>query len=269
MTTDQHYWDRIVEQERRCASSDLWWGYMRRVYTRLARAWFPAGVGRGLKTDLFEEAMSPHYPLADLGWDYIGVDISPGVVRTARERLVADGGRQGVVVGDLRALPFGSGSFDRILSGSSLDHFVDPEDLAASLTEVVRVLVDGGTLVLTLDNPHNPVLWLRARLPFGWLRRFGMVPYFVGETYTRAEGRRRLEALGMTVTHTTAVAHVPRILAVRASKWVERWGSPRVKFLFAKLLDRCERLERYGSRWWTGYYLAWRAEKRLRAVHST
>jgi hypothetical protein len=115
--------------------------------------------------------------------------------------------------------------------------------------------------VLVLDNPHNPVVWLRNRLPFAWLKRLGLVPYYIGPTYGRAEARRRLESLGLSVTHETALAHAPRAPAIWLSALVGRRPGSRLPALTARLLDAFDRLDRAPTRYRTGYYLALRAEK--------
>ena len=257
----QRYWDQVVEEARRGTSLGAWRAYMRRVYQRLVRDWLPRRSGRGLKTDLFEEAVTPHHLLPDLGPGSIGVDGSPAVVRAAQRRLAAAGGPYLLVVGDLRRLPLRSGSVMRILAGSSLDHFADKADIAVSLAELTRVLAPGGTLVVTFDNPHNPIVWLRNHLPFTWLNRLRLVPYYVGATYNRAEARAQLEALGLVVTHVTAVAHAPRAPAIWLVALVERLGWTLLGTPVARILNGFERLERCPTRYWTGYYLAFRAEK--------
>lgn len=255
------YWDHTVEETRRGASLGAWRAYMRRVYQRLVRNWLSRRSGRGLKTDLFEEAITPHHLLPDLGPSSIGVDCSPAVVRAARERLAAMGEPYLLLVGDLRWLPLQSRSVMRILAGSSLDHFPDKADIAVSLAELARVLAPGGTLVITFDNPHNPIIWLRNRLPFACLNRLRLVPYYVGATYNRAEARAQLKALGLVVTHMTAVAHAPRAPVIWLVALVERLGWTPLETLVARILDGFERLQHYPTRYWTGYYLAFRAEK--------
>ncbi len=237
---------------------------MRRVYLRLMGNWLPAaGVGRGLKTDLHEEAITPHHLLLDLGPRSVGIDCSLAVVRSARERLAASGGQHLFVVGDLRCLPLRSGSMQCILSGSSLDHFPNKTDIATSVAELGRVLAPGGTLVVTFDNPHNPVVWLRNHLPFDWLHRLRLVPYYVGETYSRREAHSQLTAAGLTVTEVTAVSHAPRAPAIWLVKLVERIGWRLLEPLTARILDSFEVLESWPTRYQTGYYLALRAHKAM------
>jgi SAM-dependent methyltransferase/GNAT superfamily N-acetyltransferase len=256
------YWDAVMAECRQASPITQWRAYMQRVYEDLMRRWLPpSAAGRGLKADLFEEAVSAHHVLAALGPGSIGIDCSPATVLAARERLRRTGERHLFVVADLRAIPLRASSVGHILVGSSLDHFPDKTDIATSLTELARVLSPGGTLVVTFDNPHNPAVWLRNRLPFVWLHRLGLVPYYVGQTYGRAEGRARLEALGFTVTDVTAVAHAVRAPAIWLVALAERLNVPRVQRRIGRILDAFERLERWPTRYRTGYYLAFRAEK--------
>jgi len=257
------YWDAVMVERRQASPIAQWRAYMQRVYGDLMRRWLPpSGAGRGLKTDLFEEAVSIHHVLNALGPGSIGLDCSTAIVLAARERLRRTGDRHLFVVADLRAIPLRASTVGHILAGSSLDHFPDKADIATTLTELARVLSPGGTLVVTFDNPHNPAVWLRNRLPFGWLNRLGLVPYYVGQTYGRAEGRARLEALGLTVTDVTAVVHAVRAPAIWLVALAERVNAPRVQRLLGRILDAFERLEGWPTRYRTGYYLAFRAEKR-------
>lgn len=263
------YWDEVVTESRQRAPLDQWRAYMQRVYGRLVRGWLPpSSAGRGLKTDLFEEAVTPHHLLPTLGSGSVGLDCSPATVVAARERLRAAGGRHLFVVADLRAIPLRAGAVARILAGSSLDHFQNKADIATSLAELARVLSPGGTLVVTFDNPHNPAVWLRNRLPFAWLNRVGLVPYYVGQTYGRAEARAHLESLGLAVTDVTAVAHAPRAPAIWLVALAERLNTARLPRLLACALDSFERLKRWPTRYRTGYYLAFRVEKRRSTVPS-
>jgi SAM-dependent methyltransferase len=192
------YWDRVTTLTQGCAPLEQWRACRQRVYARLIRLG-PASAGVGMKTDLFEEAVSAYHVLPALGRGSLGLDCSSVTVAAARARVCEHGARYLFVVGDLRAIPVRVGVIARILARSSLDHFADKADIATSLMELARILVPGGTLVVTLDNPHNPVVWLRNHLPFAWLSRAGLVPYFVGQTYSRAEACEQLESLGLAV----------------------------------------------------------------------
>lgn len=239
---------------------------MQQCYSALATRWF-AGTPDGptLKTDLFEEAVTPLHLFNVLGPQAVGTDISLAVVRAAAARLQRE--RQPsrdpvpLAVSDLRALPYATGSFARILSGSSLDHFERHDDIAVALAELVRCLRPGGCLVVTFDNPHNPLVWLRNALPLSWLTRIGLVPYFVGATYTRADAQRTLTALGLQVTHVGSMGHVPRAPAI----WASDLQARRSRHVSRGLLRAFGWFDRWldggALQLLSGYYLAVRAIK--------
>ena len=256
------YWDGEVAKARSKPADALWYRYMQAIYGAFLGGLAGPLRGPSLKTDLYEEAVAEHAPLLDLPEPRFGVDLSPGVVTAAREGLRARGGDATLVVADVRRLPFADGAFGFVLSGSTLDHFDDRRDLHAGLAELARVLAPGGTLALTLDNPHNPVLMARRSL--GWLSRRRLHPYFVGETLSLGEGAEALRALGLEVRRTSAIAHAPRDPAMRLARRLERRdGRERHDRLIERLMG-FERLKHAPSRWRTGYYLAFEAVKRAR-----
>jgi SAM-dependent methyltransferase len=256
------YWDEILEEAQRSPCARTWRKHLRHVYRRLiARSLGTAGRGFRLKTDLFEEATSPYHLLPDLGPQGIGMDWSSSMARAARSRLSVKDGRVMFVVGDLRMMPLRSGSIQYIFSGSSLDHFSTKADLDKGLREVVRVLAPGGTLVISLDNIGNPVVWLRNKLPFVWLNRLGLVPYYVGASYNRREVRKGLEDLGLIVKHLTAVVHAPRAPAVFLLRLAERLKWKWIGEAIGRLLGVLEMLERWPTRYLTGHYVVLQADK--------
>ena len=85
---------------------------------------------------------------------------------------------------------------------------------AAALRELRRVLAAGGTLVVSLDNLANPLVAVRNALPFRWLHGIGLVPHYVGATCRPRELQRLLAGAGFDVNATTAIMHVPRVIAL-------------------------------------------------------
>ena len=254
------YWDGILGDFSESPDVDPWRAYMRRIYARLLTEWMslPSASAPALKTDLFEEAISCHHVLGDLGPGSVGIDCSPAIVSAARRRM---GPGYRLVVADLRDLPLQTGAVGQILAGSSLDHFSDKSDIAVALGELVRVLEPGGILVVTFDNPQNPIVWLRNWLPFAWLHRLRLVPYYVGATCSHVEAARILTELGLEVTATGAVVHAPRMPAIWLAALAGWLGRPRLCRLVDWLLDRFEALGRLPTRYRTGYYVAVRATK--------
>ncbi len=259
MTTEN--WDRVVEDFQQTPALDTWRGYMKEVYCRLTRRWFEtAPAGRRLKTDLFEEAICPQHPMAEFPAGSLGMDGSISVVAKAKSNLGESNGYR-LLVSDLRQSPIRPGALSSILSGSSLDHFETEEELAAGLAEVAAGLEPGGILVLTLDNPQNPLIWLRNHLPYRFLNHLGLVPYFVGMTWSRSQARRQLESLGLEVTDATAIAHAPRAPAIWLDSLITRWGGDRQGRFLLRAYLAFECLESLPTRYLTGYYVAIRARQ--------
>jgi SAM-dependent methyltransferase len=99
--------------------------------------------------------------IAAQGFDVFGVDLSASMVARARQRGLA-----GTYAGITTALPFADGSFDLALTVATLHHLETPERVAATVSEMGRVVKPGGCVVLWDHNPSNPY-WpiLMKRVP--------------------------------------------------------------------------------------------------------
>ena len=264
MTTgDQDYWDSVGADWQRRQPQKLWREFTDRQQIGLLARWSSGLIGGGnrpdlLKTDLFDEvACQGIVPwLRASGVNATGIDVAPAIVAAA----VARNPGLEAVVADVRLLPFAEASFDVIFSGSTLDHFETAADIQAALDELYRVLRPGGTLILTLDNPVNPLIWLRNGPLLGLLRRLCIVPYHVGATLGPRALERSVQTAGFDVVETTAVMHCPRVIAVAASRPVSRL-SPAWRGSYLRHLQAWERLEHWPTRWLTGHYVAVHATK--------
>ena len=230
----------------------------------LVDRWLPRETGITLKTDLWDEAMGEglYAAIAARSDHVVGVDVSRSIVAAAAERYPALDAR----VAHVHRLPFEDGSIDAIVSNSTLDHFDDAAEIDRGVVELARVLRPGGALLLTLDNPLNPVVALAKALPREalnriWLRwadastRLGLLPYHVGATYGRSRLRRIVEEAGFVVEETTAIVHAPRPIAVVIGRRLEGGGR------FLRALAAFERLERAPTRFITGHFVAIRATR--------
>ncbi len=91
-------------------------------------------------------------PLRRLGYDVIGVDFSSAMLSCCLQ----EGGDLPVVRGDMRYLPFKSGTFDAMFCMfSSLNHLNENDEIVAALKGFHRSLRPGGILILDLISPFK------------------------------------------------------------------------------------------------------------------
>ena len=265
MTGDGDYWNSVGDEWRRLRPHAVWREFTDRQQAALLDRWLSdllapdsAATRKVLKTDLFDEVAARGLVggLMARGVAVTGVDVAAVTVAEAAARnpgLVA-------VVADVRALPFADASFDAVFSGSTLDHFDTAAEIAVAIGEIARVLRPGGRLVLTLDNPDNPLVSLRNGPLSGVLRRLGIVPYQVGATLGRRPLADVLRSAGFEIHELTAVLHCPRVLAVALAGPAGRLGRSTTE-VFQRSLGGWERLERWPTKWFTGHYVAVHASK--------
>jgi len=253
------YWESV---------SGSWDGRRQRLWRRhsdaanraLVNRWLPSGrADCVLKTDLFDEMCGDGLIpiLASRAGRVVGVDISHCAMTRARGRNPALRG----VVADVVSLPFAGESFDYILSNSTLDHFGSLGEIRGSLAELFRVLRRGGEMTITMDNPTNPIIAVRNRLPFRLLNRLGITPYYVGMTCGARQLRRLLEEAGFQVLETSSVMHCPRVLAVPLASLLDRYASAGMQRLFLRVLLSFERLRLMPTHALTGHFVAARVTK--------
>ena len=194
------YWPDFGEKFDRSVANPIW----RRYSDSLVRDWIvkhlpAAPLTTVLKTDLFEEAVGAGtYPLLESVSEHVfAIDLSASVCR----RAVCRYKDLFVSVSDVRQLAFRPASFDLIVSISTLDHFENQRHIQAALDQLFSALKPGGVLLVTLDNPANPVVRFRNAMPWRVLKRLGLVPYPTGATmkaeeFQKAAGTHRLPGLG-------------------------------------------------------------------------
>lgn len=229
----------------------LWRRHSDTTNRALAERWLPGPLGALLKTDLFDEAVSEGIlpSLAPRASRIVGIDLEETIRAAAAARL------PGIetVAADVRRLPFPDATFDTVLSNSTLDHFPDGAEIRVALGELARVLRPGGRLLVTLDNPWNPVVALSKALPRASLNRLwsrlggrtttvGLAPYVVGATLGPAALRDALRDAGLEPVASDTLVHAPRVVAVVVGSRLERRAAPATRERFARTLASCERL---------------------------
>lgn len=237
----------------------LWRRYADAVNREALAPWVDGAWKRVLKTDAFDEAVGAG--VMDLFEskveNFVLIDISTSLLACLRRRTP----RAQAAAADVRRLPFASGACDGVVSLSTLDHFESREEIRATLREIHRVLRPGGHLWITLDNPANPVIWLRNQLSPGFRQKTGLTPYFVGASCGPRTFHKFLEEAGFLVEEMRAIMHAPRVLAIPVCAVLSRRRSNRLAAAAERFMRALECLDRLPARWLTGHFLAAHAVK--------
>lgn len=238
----------------------LWRAHSDAVNKALVARWQPVGqMDTLLKTDLFDEAVSDGLSplLTSLAKRVFYIDASFEVHQGAKGRHP---GLQ-TIRADVRQLPFANGTFDSIVSNSTLDHFKTLDDIVTSLRELYRVLRPGGQGILTLDNLANPIILLRNGIPFCLLYWMKIVPYYMGVTLGPYRLQRFLREVGFKILDVDTIMHCPRVLAVAMARWMEKHASPKTQKAFLRFLMVFEHFSRLPTRFFTGHFIAIKVTK--------
>ncbi len=257
------YWQQSLA-EHQSDHESLWRKHMQWLYI----GYFQQLVGDTkfqtlLKTDLYDEAISEE------GLVPVFIESSERTIATDISWEVAGQGRENIrkqrpdwtpaVVTDVLSPGIREQSIDLLFSNSTLDHFSSKSELNQALQQLALTIKSGGMLIITLDNPVNPVIFLRNLLPFKIVRRLGFIPYFMGKTLSRKKLVRQLERYGFEIQTHTTILHAPRIVFIWLARLICRFKSGHAWFL--KVLRHFEKLERLPIRDYTGYYVLVKAVK--------
>ena len=235
-----------------------WRRYCDRLHAHLIAEWCAGSTfRRALKTDVFDEAVGDGCfgALAKVATEVQGVDCSESLVSRV------SGERKGFQVsrGDVRKLEFADGWFDLIFSNSTLDHFASRAEIVESIAGFARVLAPGGYLLITLDNPQNPVVWCRNLLPQRPLEVAGLVPYFMGATLAMSDLVGVLGAAGFRVLRRRHTMHAPRIFFLHLLRAIQK--SPGASGMVLQAMLAMEAAAGFPTAARTGHYSAVLAEK--------
>jgi hypothetical protein len=260
---DEHWQQSLVKH--RSDYESLWRKHMQWLYLMYFRKLTGGTKTRTLlKTDLYDEAISEKGlvpAFIESSEHTMAMDISREVARQGSQNIQRHRPEWSLaVVTDVLAPGIREQSIDLLFSNSTLDHFASKKELNQALQQLALTIKCGGMLIITLDNPVNPVVFLRNLLPFKIVRRLGFIPYFMGKTQSRKKLIRQLEQYGFEIhTHTT-ILHAPRIVFIWLAKLICRTGAGYAWFF--KVLRHFEKLEKLPTRDYTGYYVVVKAVKR-------
>ena len=256
-------WNRVATPWIEGRRQRSWRRHSDSINCALIERWLPSThCASILKTDLFDEAVNagivPH--LLPRCERVAAIDVSGSVVAAAQAKYPFIEALRA----DVRTLPFDSGSFDVVVSISTLDHFDDSRDITQALRQLFRVLKPGGTLILTIDNAANPVVALRNRLPYSFTHRLGLVPYPVGKTLTPNAAKAAVTSAGFEIQEHTTVMHAPRVFAIPLLSRLDRSGLNTLAGSLLRSMRKLEILGQLPTRSLTGHFVAIRAIKAFR-----
>lgn len=264
MEHDSSYWNSVAVNTPQGQDYDILLAeHYRQSHLDLLFGWADFDDNKlVLKTDLFAEGMCPARSFA---WDiirktsgFLGIDISPDICRAAKDvsaSLLPEKSPDFAAC-DLRKLPFKADTFDIIISDSSLDHYADKKDIDVGITELVRCLKPGGTLIITMDNKANitePLfrLWIRLKL----------APFFIGKTYSIKELIAAVNNAGLEVKDSRTLIHNPRFFAKQMIAVIRKLFPHRSDAMIKKRLAFYDSLEKRRTRLWTAQFIAVKAVK--------
>lgn len=246
-TRRQWYLDKLVALQKR------------EVHLNLIKRWTTErSPQRVLKTDLFEEAygldqiLDGLFPVACM---LCGMDKVPSTVCMAAKRFPRLS--KSAVVTDIRSAAFCDEAFDLILSISTLDHFISRLEYLEAMRELARLLAPGGALILTLDNPSNPLYYVLK-----CFSRTTASPFSLGYTPSRAALHRDLTEIGLAICDTAWVLHNPRGISTLVFLLLRRCLHTRADVPIRLLLSLFDSLGRLPVRRFTACFQAVLAVKR-------
>src|SRR4029079_8218241 len=117
---------------------------------------------------------------------------------------------------DVRTLPFRDETFDVIYSMGTIEHFDETEQ---AVSEIARVLIPGGRVIIGVPNRHDPFL---RPLLVAVLQALGLYAYGDEKSYSRRALREMLEQAGFSVVAETSILFMPgwlRMLDLACHSW--------------------------------------------------
>jgi hypothetical protein len=114
---------------------------------------------------------------------------------------------------------------------------------------------------VTLDNPQNPVLCLRAALPAGLLRRSGAIAFAPGATLSLEDLAAAAREAGFRVERAGFLLFAPRLPVLVALRLAARLGLEPSSHRVLRWLSALERLGRALAPRRTAQYVAVRLHK--------
>jgi len=249
------YWSENTPDSDKDEFQMLWREHSDRVHIDLISKWLPdKPFNKVFKTDLFDEYVCTGlYPFLSAKAEAVyGIDLSEPVTKNSRLKYPD----MSTIRANILSLPFADNVFDLIISNSTIDHFQHLDNIVESLNELYRTLGKDGTMILTIDNLDNPIVALRNRLPYSFLNRSGIVPYYVGVTLGLKKLLEILAQTGFEILDKCFIMHCPRIFCVLIAEYFKKSASRKGQLRFLRALKMFEGLSKYPVSPLTGHFIA-------------
>lgn len=156
------------------------------ILEELRRISFSKLLDVGCGTGPMIELLTQEYP----DKEYVGVDITPKMIKTANAKHLKN---TTFIVGDSEDLPFEANSFDVIICANSFHHYPNPQ---AFFNEVYRVLMPGGHFVLRDYTAKPWLVWLINHVEMPLANRIGHGDV---RSYTMPEIKAFSDQAGLTI----------------------------------------------------------------------
>lgn len=153
----------------------------------------------------------------------IGIDISAGMIRKAREEFRRRSSTARLAVADIRRTPFRDASFDAVYSAYVLD-LLSQREIQAALTEMRRLLKPGGRIAVVNMSKPDEDRWIWLERLYRFLPKTGQAwllgacrPVFLGEALKEAgfQGIHRLFFPGVISSEIVFAVNAGPILEAR------------------------------------------------------
>jgi SAM-dependent methyltransferase len=143
-------------------------------------------------------------PLARVGYEVEGLDLSENLIEAARSAADAKGLRIGFTVGSMTSLPYASQSFDAVIClWSAFNELLEEEEQVQSISEMWRVLRPGGVALVegrSYTEPSADEIASGARRRLEHRVEWGLVEGILNPHYRHDERsfRRICDAAGVS-----------------------------------------------------------------------
>jgi len=254
------YWNSVCDNTKSSVLERNAAVYKRSEHIKLLKKWGGPLKGKKiLKTDLYEEAFGcDHflYWLLKQNTHVFGMDISYKIGYRAMLRAVKFNKTfNNCISSDVINCAYKDKSFDLIISNSTLDNLI-ASDAPRAMKELHRILKPSGTLILTLDNRHNPLYVLGYYIE----KLLNTNKYYQSKCYSVKEALRLAEQNNFVVQDITAIVHIPTPFN-KIALLLGKTNNRVIKRVIRRFVSLFSGLGKKKTKFLTGWFIALKLER--------